>query len=301
MSVTDDSKSAIDILAEGSISDQLNEPAADEPKVEEPKIDEKEAAREARFEKLEKQLLESQQEAQFMRGYLQRQQAEQTRQPEPKEENEPALDYDALAKDMETRGAKALHEFVDTQIEKRVQKALKEVDGRVNGRINQDRAVDSRRNAFQSELNRTMTEYAEEWKDETFKDEADKKAAEILAIRLGRQPNFPQDMQYFQPGDLYSAATHVAGQRARNKPVGTTTNGSSLREISRRVPATDNLGNGNNGHRNAAPKSINDLGMTDKEKTAANNVYKKLKELNPGMSEEKFVKYYQEGEAARDQ
>jgi hypothetical protein len=298
MPITDDSKNAIDILAEGSISDQLNDAPTDEPKVEEPKVDEKEAAREARFEKLERQLLESQQEAQFMRGYLQRQQAEQTRpQPEPEDKEEP-LDYDGLTKDMETRGAKALHEFVDTQIEKRVQKALKEVDGRVNGRINQDRAVDGRRQAFANELNTCMSEFKDFWSDDTFKSEADVEAMKILSMRGGKT------LADFQPGDLYSAASRVAARWERagkGKTEEQPRNGSSIREISRRVPATDNLGNGNNGHRSAAPKAIDDLGMSDKEKMAAKNVFKKLKELNPGMNETKFVQYYQEGEAEREQ
>src|SRR5258707_1243249 len=146
MAVTDDSKNAIDILAEGSISDQLNETPEAKPEETVPAVDEKEAAREARFEKLEKQLLESQQEAQFMRGYLQRQQNESQQRQEPPEEKDEPLDYDALTKDMETRGAKALHEFVANEVAKGVKIALKETDKRVNGRINQDRAIDNRRN-----------------------------------------------------------------------------------------------------------------------------------------------------------
>lgn len=292
--LNDDEKSSIDILAEGSLSDQLNESATDEPKIDEPKVDERESAREARLEKLEKQLLESQQEAQFMRGYLQRQANEQKTVVEPEEKDEP-LDYDALAKDMETRGAKALHEFVEQRIEKGVAKAVKEADGRINGRLQQQQAVDGRRAAFSNELNTCMTEFKDFWSDETFKTEADAEAMKILSMRGGKQ------MSDFQPGDLYSAASRVAarweragkGQQPEPKA-----NGSSLREISRRVPTNENLGGG--GKHVSSPKSIADLGMTDKEKMAAQNVFKKLKDLNPGMSEAKFVQYYQEGEASRE-
>jgi hypothetical protein len=293
----DEQKSSIDILAEGSLSDQLNESPIGNPEAKEPEIDEKEAAREARFAKIEQQNMELQQEAQFMRGYLQRQANEQQqRQPEPKDEPEPEIDYEAVSRDIEARGAKALHEFVDGQIERRIQKALKEVDGRVNGRINQDRALDGRRQAFANELNTCMTEFKDFWSDDNFKSEADAEAMKILQMRGGKL------MQDFQPGDLYSAASRVAarweragkGQQPEPKTNGS---GNSLREITRRVP-NETLGNGSNGKRTTTPKSIDDLDMTDKEKAAARNVYRKLKDLNPDLplSEERWVKSYLAGQ-----
>lgn len=289
-------RSAIDKIAEGSISDQLEpEPVAEPEKKDEPKV---EYVSKSDFEKLQNELLEARQEQQFLRGYLSKR---DEKKPEaPAAPVKPTFDYEQIRQDIEARGPQALEDFVDKIVAHRLEVAKRDVETNVDGKLGQ-RDVAQRQNALlQNEINQCVEAAGELWGTDDFKNDADKEAAKILSIRLGRAPNFPEDVKYYQPGDLYSAVMRVmsrrgeAGGGARN---GNGNNGSSLREITRRVPKSDDLGNGNgNGNRTkASPKTIDDIDMPQKEKEAAKRVFRKLQELNPGMTEQSWIESYNAG------
>src|SRR5882762_10224123 len=117
MAVTTDNapeeKSSIDNLAEGSLEDQLGEePKSEESKEEAPKGDERIQQLLDKQAKFEQQLLERDQEVQFLRGYVSRQGDQQA--PAPKDEIPKEFSFDAekVTKHIEARGSEALVDLV---------------------------------------------------------------------------------------------------------------------------------------------------------------------------------------------
>jgi hypothetical protein len=290
-----DDKSALDVLAEGTLREQLgiDEPEPPEEKVEEkpaPVVDDRIDKILARQEKLETQLFEAKAENQYYRGAL-------SQRPQPAaepEDEELDLNFEEITADIEARGSKALVDVIRKVVAHERKSIGKEVDGRVNQRLGQQSAVDNRRQAFTNELNTVTTEFAPFWNDE-FKAEADAEAMKILQLRGGKS------MQDFMPGDLYSAASRVAARWERTgKGVNTVldrpkSEGASIRELVRRVPDSDSIGKGSGQRGAKTPKTIDDLDYPERDKAAAKNVFRRLKALNPGMSEERWVASYIKG------
>jgi len=299
----EEEKSSIDNLAEGSLEEQLSEEPKPEETHEEPKKDEASSTLLSRLDKMEERLLERDQEIQFLRGYV-AQQGDRSA-PAPKDETPQEFQFDPekVTKDIETRGSEALVELVRNVIKHERADIEKKIDEKLQGQLGRRDQVDTRRKAFETELNNCVTEFSDAWESQEFKNEADQVAARILQTRLGRQPQFPNDMQHFQPGDLYSAASRVYAKWEREGKVGNKTNGdvrstsgSTIREITRRVPRSDDLGSRSTSAAPKVPKKIDDIEMPDREKAAAKNVFRRLKDLNPGMTEERWVANYLKGQ-----
>src|SRR5258708_19704098 len=130
---------------------------------------------------------------------------------------------------METRGAKALHEFVAKEVAKGVKAATKESSKFVDNRLSQDRAANARVSHFKNEIDNISAEFPGFMQDEEFKAEADTEAIRILTLRLGQAPNGSEDNRFYQPGDLIAPLSRFALKPQRsNKTTPTSPHTTSL-------------------------------------------------------------------------
>ena len=311
----EEEKSALDVLAEGNLSDSLR----DEPEAEAGAEDsggEKKAEGaspeltklQQTIEELRAQVLESKQELQFHRGYLQRSQAEAGREKEPEKPQPKTRDWDRVNEDIKARGSEAIADLAREIAQEVRDEILQETDRRTAGRLTETQRETQYRQAMANELDSINREFSDAWtgpQSDAFKREADAEAMKTLTTRLGREPRSQDDLKYFQVGDLRAAASLVYARWMRAGKIGkeeeTPVNrNSSVREIARRVPASDNLGNGNRGASGGPPKTIEALGKTygwkDAEISAARRVFKSLKEYNPSMTEASYCQNYIDGE-----
>lgn len=305
----DSSRSAIDVLSEGTLREQLgidgnDEGEGDEPKVEEPKVDPDVAALKATVADLQRQQLEDRQELQFHRGALSNIQRPAPKAAEPEPELE--FNFDDVTKDIETRGTVALKDFVNKIVSHEVGKALKEADKRVDGKLGAQQASAAVIQRMRNEFNEVTSDYAEFWDQPGFKEDVDKEAGKVLEFRIGRAWQSSDDNRHYAPGDLLGAASRVARRWDKEGklpgPASNITKGnantSSLREITRRVPAND-PGTGTRGQPAKAASTIDEIDMPANEKAAAKSVFKKLKALNPQLTEKSWVDNYHRGERNR--
>jgi hypothetical protein len=158
-------------------------------------------------------LKETGQELQFMRG---RQAAVQQQQAPTEKIEAPAKfepNYDTVTKDIEDRGTVALREFADKLIDHRLSEFRKELTKESDQRFAQRDAGQRRAAMFKNELDQCSSEFAYQWADDTFKVDADREAANILSLRTGipidQLLSDPRSVSWYQPGDLYAAASRT--------------------------------------------------------------------------------------------
>lgn len=217
---------------------------------------------------------------------------DESRQPETKKEDEIGeFTYDEakLAEGMAENAPRTLAKLVDDLGKHLEKKIRKELTKDVDGRLYQDQAMRARASAWEQDRAGVEKEYGDYLKDKDFLKEADSEIAAIITKRGGKA------WADYMPGDLESAASRVVlrwlragkGKQIAENDAATRGNGLSLREVVRRVPQSDSLGNGNGRAASGPPKTIDQLFTNERDRKIAKKVIAKQ-----GVSEEAYVRNY---------
>ncbi len=248
-------------------------------------------------EKDEERFGELEQTVTYFKGRLA--EREENRREEPKKEDEIGeftYDETKLAEGMAENAPRTLAQLVKdlgAHVEKKLRKELSQD---VNGRLSQDSRQRALSAAYQSDVTGVEKEFAEFVTDKKFLEECDQELATTLRKRNPSAKSIEALMAHYLPDDLNSTASRVAlrwtkagkvtssnGDEGRGGDVG----GTSLREIVRRVPLSDSIGNGNGRAASGTPKTIDQLFSDEKDRKIAKKVI-----VKQGVSEEAYVRQY---------
>jgi len=249
-------------------------------------------------EKDEERFGELEQTVTYFKGRLA--EREETRREEPKKEDEIGeftYDETKLAEGMAENAPRTLAQLVKdlgAHVEKKLRKELSQD---VNGRLTQDSRQRALSAAYQSDVTGVEKEFAEFVTDKKFLEECDQELATTLRKRNPSAKSIEALMAHYLPDDLSSTASRVALRWTKvGKAKTSTENGgvgsggggeTSLREIVRRVPLSDSIGNGNGRATSGTPKTIDQLFSDEKDRKIAKKVI-----VKQGVSEEAYVRQY---------